>query len=98
MKIETTHVGSLPRPAAMNTKVLKKEAVTASDLRGYLADIMERQMALGLSVINNGELPRADYVSATVARISGFQGSGVAPIPKDMEELPEYSRRFGLQR
>ena len=25
---------------------------------------------------------------------SGFGGSGVAPIPKDMEELPELSRRF----
>ncbi len=95
MKIETTHVGSLPRPAAMNTKVLRKEEITATDLKGYLVDVMDRQMALRLSMINNGELPRADYVSATVSRITGFRGTGVAPIPKDMEELPEYSRRFG---
>lgn len=95
MKIETTHVGSLPRPAAMQTQMLKKEPVTDADLKAYLAEILERQMALGLTYINNGELPRADYVSATVARIAGFDATGVAPLPRDMEELPEYSRRFG---
>ncbi|MDA8140132.1 MAG: cobalamin-independent methionine synthase II family protein [Desulfobacteraceae bacterium] len=95
MEIKTTHVGSLPRPAAMQTQILKKETITHGDLNTYLADILEQQMALGLSYINNGELPRADYVSATVARIAGFDATGVAPIPKDMEELPEYSRRFG---
>lgn len=95
MKIKTTHVGSLPRPAAMQTQALKKEPVTEHELKVYLGEILERQMALGLSFINNGELPRSDYVSSTVARIAGFEASGVAPIPRDMEELPEYSRRFG---
>jgi 5-methyltetrahydropteroyltriglutamate--homocysteine methyltransferase len=95
MSIKTTHVGSLPRPAAMQTQMLKKEMITEGDLRTYLTDILERQMALGLTFINNGELPRADYVSATVARIAGFDATGIAPIPKDMEELPDYSRRFG---
>lgn len=95
MRIKTTHVGSLPRPAAMNTRMLKKEIVTDDDLNIYLKEVMARQMALGISFVNNGELPRDDYVSATVARIAGFEAAGVAPIPKDMEELPEYSRRFG---
>lgn len=95
MKIKTTHVGSLPRPAAMNTRMLKKEPVTEGDLETWVTEILDRQMASGLTFVNNGELPRADYVSATVARIAGFDDMGTAPIPKDMEELPEYSRRFG---
>lgn len=95
MQIQTTHVGSLPRPAAMQAKMLKKETITDADLNGYLDGLLERQVALGITFINNGELPRADYVSATVERIAGFEGTGVAPIPKDMEELPDYSRRFG---
>lgn len=95
MPIKTTHVGSLPRPAAMHTQMLKKEPITDTDLKNYLTEIIARQMALGIAFINNGELPRQDYVSATVARIAGFEATGVAPIPKDMEELPEYSRRFG---
>ena len=95
MKIKTTHVGSLPRPQEMNTKFLKKEKITNDDLRVYLNDLLERQISLGLSFINNGELPRSDYVNSTINRISGFFDSGIAPIPKDMDELPEYSRRFG---
>ncbi len=94
MKIKTTHVGSLPRPRDMQTKYLKKQEVTDADLRSYLTEILEKQILLGLNFINNGELPRADYISSTVNRISGFFDTGIAPFPKDLEELPEYSRRF----
>lgn len=93
--IKTTHVGSLPRPAAMITRQLRKEELSPDDIRTYLFELVERQMGLGLSFINNGELPRSDYINATVQRITGFDKSGIAPLPRDMEELPEYSRRFG---
>jgi len=94
MKIKTTHVGSLPRPRDMQTKYLKKQEVSDADLRNYLTEILEKQILLGLNFINNGELPRADYISSTVNRISGFFETGIAPLPKDLEELPEYSRKF----
>lgn len=93
--INTTHVGSLPRPTEMMGKLLRRQEVTEADLRRYLSEIMDRQLALGISIINNGELPRMDYVQATVSRIAGFRGSGTAPMPLDLEELPELSRRFG---
>ena len=94
MKIKTTHVGSLPRPRDMHTKYLKKQEVTEDDLRRYLVEILYKQISLGLDFVNNGELPRTDYIRSTVNRISGFYDSGIAPLPKDLEELPEYSRRF----
>lgn len=93
--IKTTHVGSLPRPAAMLTKQFKKEQITDDELRVYMMELMERQLALGLSFINNGELPRLDYINSTVQRITGFNKTCTAPLPRDLEELPEYSRRFG---
>lgn len=93
-QIRTTHVGSLPRPAQMLAKTLRRQAIDAMELKGYLSDIVARQMSLGLTYINNGELPRPDYVQATVGRIAGFDGSGQAPVPQDLEELPELSRRF----
>lgn len=95
MMIETTHVGSLPRPAEMNSKTLRKLPITNDDLQRYVAAIMKRQMETGITYINNGEIPRDDYVSSTVSRISGFSGTCIAPLPQDLEELPEYSRRFG---
>ena len=92
--IKTTHVGSLPRPAEMITKQLKKQEVTDEDLQHYVSSLIERQMSLGITYINNGELPRSDYINATVQRIGGFNNSCTAPMPKDLEELPEYARRF----
>ena len=97
MKIKTTHVGSLPRPAEMITRVLKKKPISDDDLRDYLSTTLERQMLLGLDFINNGELPRPDYINSTIGRISGFFETGLAPLPKDLEELPEYSRRFNAR-
>lgn len=94
MKIKTTHIGSLPRPKEMHTQLLRQKKIGDDDLRRYLTTIMENQILLGITFINNGELPRSDYITSTVNRISGFFGNGTAPIPKDLEELPEYSRRF----
>jgi len=94
MKIKTTHIGSLPRPKEMHTQLLRQKQIGDDDLRRYLTTIMENQILLGLTFINNGELPRSDYINSTVNRISGFFDTGTAPIPKDLEELPEYSRRF----
>ena len=94
MKIKTTHIGSLPRPKEMHTQLLRQKQIEDDDLRRYLTTIMENQIVLGLTFINNGELPRSDYINSTVNRISGFFDTGTAPIPKDLEELPEYSRRF----
>jgi 5-methyltetrahydropteroyltriglutamate--homocysteine methyltransferase len=93
--IKTTHVGSLPRPQEMLAKMLRKQEITTDDLKQYLTVIMEKQLSLGITYINNGEMPRLDYVRSTVSRISGFGDTGTAPIPRDLEELPELSSRFG---
>lgn len=93
--IETTHVGSLPRPDSMNAKLLRKQAISKDELDEYVTDVIKRQMALGITYVNNGELPRLDYVQSTVSRIAGFAGTGTAPIPSDLEQLPDLSRRFG---
>jgi 5-methyltetrahydropteroyltriglutamate--homocysteine methyltransferase len=94
MKIKTTHVGSLPRPNEMHLQILKQKKISDDDLRRHLMTILEKQISLGLSFINNGELPRSDYINSTIDRISGFFETGMAPFPKDLEELPEYARRF----
>lgn len=93
-KMKTTHVGSLPRPQAMMAKALRKQEITRDELRQHLTQIVEKQLALGLTYINNGELPRTDYVNATVSRIAGFADTATAPIPQDLEALPELSARF----
>jgi 5-methyltetrahydropteroyltriglutamate--homocysteine methyltransferase len=92
--IKTTHVGSLPRPQEMMARVLRNQEITRDDLRKYLTVIMEKQLSLGITYINNGEMPRLDYVRSTVSRISGFGGIATSPLPRDLEEMPELSSRF----
>ena len=94
MKIKTTHVGSLPRPNEMHIQYLKHKSISDDDLRRHLKTILEKQMVLGLSFINNGELPRSDYINSAIGRIAGFYETGLAPFPRDLENLPEYARRF----
>ena len=74
---------------------MRKQEITRDDLKRYLTGIIEKQLSVGITYINNGELPRTDYVSSTVSRISGFSDTGIAPLPRDLEELPDFSRRFG---
>ena len=87
-EIKTTHVGSLPRPQEMMTKVLRKQEITQSNFRQYVTEIMERQLKLGITYVNNGEVPRMDYVRSTVDRIAGFGDTGIAPFPKDLGSCP----------
>ncbi len=93
-EIKTTHVGSLPRPREMLTKVLRKQEITADDLQQYVTAVIGKQLELGISYINNGEIPRLDYIQSTISRIAGFDGNATAPIPQDLEQLPEMSGRF----
>ena len=97
-EIKTTHVGSLPRPQEMIAKVLRKQQVTADDLQQYVTAVIEKQLDLGISYINNGEIPRMDYVQSTVSRISGFGGSATAPIQAGEKRPFTRSRRARAAR
>jgi 5-methyltetrahydropteroyltriglutamate--homocysteine methyltransferase len=78
----------------MITKQLRKEDISEAELETFVRELIERQLSLGLTCVNNGELPRIDYISSTVQRIAGFNQNCTAPLPKDLEELPDYARRF----
>ena len=80
MKMKTTHVGSLPRPNEMHIQYVKQKSINDDDLRRYVQTVLEKQMVLGLSFINNGELPRSDYVNSTIGRIAGFYKTGVGTV------------------
>jgi len=95
--IKTTHVGSLPRPKQMQAKMLRHQEISIDELRQYLTAIMDKQLSMGITYVNNGELPRTNYVQATINRISGFSGTSMAPFPQDLEEIPELSRRFSAR-
>ena len=86
-KILTTHVGSLPEPAGLDTDAKLKDAV---------ADVIERQRAIGLDIVNEGEYTkRGDWLSYVENRFGGYEerprvGPPLIAQGKDREEFADF--------
>lgn len=97
IRIRTTHIGSLPRPADLLT-FIRGEAPPPADFGARLDKeteaVMKRQTDVGLDMINDGELARRDYVTAARQRLSGFDATKAATGAADLEEMTEYSDKF----
>ncbi len=94
-KILTTHVGSLPRADGPN----RFGSENAAALRQAVADVVARQRALGIDVINEGEYTKGgDWLAYMDNRLSGFAArppSGGKPVilqGKDREEFADFYR------
>src|SRR5262249_47915246 len=79
-RILTTHVGSLPRPADLLDVVQAKEQGKPVDekahparLRGAVAEIVRKQIDLGIDVIDDGEFGKPSFVSYVNDRLGGFE-------------------------
>ena len=79
-RILTTHTGSLPRPPdlveALNAKELGKnydEAALDKRVRRAIAEVVQRQAATGLDVINDGEHSKVSWMAYARARLSGLE-------------------------
>jgi 5-methyltetrahydropteroyltriglutamate--homocysteine methyltransferase len=97
-RILTTHAGSLPRPKSlveMFTRLSRREAVDGAALRGAVEDStrqsIERQIACGIDVGNNGEQPRESFFTYVQHRMSGFGGQSNRPIMRDIVAYPSFA-------
>src|ERR1700731_3296448 len=96
-RIITTHAGSLPRPAdlleIMTSEVAEKggkAAPHAGRLREAVKEIVNRQIELGIDVIDDGEFGKPSFVSYVNERLSGFEPDAQAP----RESRWAHSREF----
>jgi 5-methyltetrahydropteroyltriglutamate--homocysteine methyltransferase len=97
-RILTTHTGSLPRPPRVVELMLEehkhpgaKTAELAEAVRRAVADVVEKQIASGLDVINDGEQGRTDYTVHVKDRLTGFDGPSSPPLGTGEPEFPELS-------
>jgi 5-methyltetrahydropteroyltriglutamate--homocysteine methyltransferase len=79
-RILTTHVGSLPRPADLLDVVQAQEqgrsfdqSAYATRLRGAVADIVKKQVDLGIDIVDDGEYGKPSFVSYVNERLGGFE-------------------------
>jgi 5-methyltetrahydropteroyltriglutamate--homocysteine methyltransferase len=97
-RILTTHTGSLPRPPRVVELMLEEHkhpgattAELAEAVRRAVADVVEKQIASGLDVINDGEQGRTDYTVHVKDRLTGFDGPSSPPLGTGEPEFPELS-------
>lgn len=98
-RILTTHTGSLPRPADL-LPVLDGGTTTPDEaavrIRSAVRDAVERQVAAGIDIVNDGEMGKPGFAHYVADRLTGYQGvAGPRPFaPRDIADYPEVGRRL----
>ncbi len=105
-RILTTHVGSLPRGAAVVDLLQKRENGEAPDpaafnavMRGAVADVVKRQVDLGIDVVSDGETSKISYSTYITDRLTGFSSEGPTETARphlDLAPFPELRRKMAL--
>ena len=96
-RILTTHVGSLPRAPEMVESIRKEDRTFERTLGRAVADIVARQVAVGLDIVNDGELCKASYATYIQERLSGFgpvdDALWLGERHREHEAFPDYYRK-----
>jgi 5-methyltetrahydropteroyltriglutamate--homocysteine methyltransferase len=86
-RILTTHCGSLPRPRELLAPLHAKDAGDAYDraelaasVRRSVADVVRRQIDLGIDIVDDGEHSKSSFASYARARIGGLTRTDRPPM------------------
>src|SRR5262245_28683844 len=107
-RILTTHVGSLPRNEKLSDLLVRQEAGEAFDAKEMASEmdkavrhVVEKQLAAGIDIGNDGEQQRVGFQTYVPQRMSGFGGVSKRRRGREFEEFPELlaylMRRFPQQ-
>ena len=99
-RILTTHVGSLPRSAAVTDLVFAAERGEPVEPRQFDAvigeaveEVVRRQVAAGIDLVSDGEMSKISYATYIKDRITGFEGDSPRTPPADLEDFPAFLER-----
>jgi 5-methyltetrahydropteroyltriglutamate--homocysteine methyltransferase len=99
-RILTTHVGSLPRSAAVTNLVFaaeRGEAVDAAEFNRLIGEAVDEAVQLqvenGVDLVSDGEMSKISYATYIKDRITGFDGDSPRTPPADLEMFPSFLNR-----
>ena len=99
-RILTTHVGSLPRSAAVTELVFAAErgdlvnpAQFDAVIGAAVNDAVARQVEAGIDLVSDGEMSKISYATYIKDRITGFDGDSPRTPPADLEDFPAFLER-----
>ena len=99
-RILTTHVGSLPRSAAVTDVVFAVERGDVVDpttldevIAAAVDEVVRKQVAAGVDLVSDGEMSKISYATYIKDRITGFEGDSPRQPPADLEDFPAFLQR-----
>jgi len=104
-RIYTTHVGSLPRPAALldlmkaqaGGQPVDKEQFARAELEA-VANVVYRQREAGLDVVSDGEQSKTGFFAYIGQRLGGYEPrpgvSSVRGFQAEIDAFPEYYEEY----
>jgi len=106
-RIQTTHVGSLPRPRALLDAIKAKysgqiydEQTFRETLRCAVADVVRKQVDCGIDIVTDGEFSKPGFFTYIGERLEGFEprpGLKRQAFQKEVEAFPEYYAQYFKQ-
>src|SRR5579875_186350 len=97
-RILTTHTGSLPRPQELLEALEASSSGARADfsalVRRAVADIVRKQVEVGVDIVNDGEMSKPSYATYVKDRLTGFDGEAEPFAIGDFADYPEYGERF----
>jgi 5-methyltetrahydropteroyltriglutamate--homocysteine methyltransferase len=99
----TTHTGSLPRPDDLVRAMYAREEgvpidgpALAARICAAVDDVVKKQVAAGVDVVNDGEMSKPSYATYVKDRLNGFGGTGNTFVYQDLADFPNLAKRvFG---
>lgn len=99
-RIQTTHIGSLPRPHALLDMMKAKysgqsydEAAFEAALKKSVADVVRKQAECGIDIVTDGEFSKPGFFTYIQERLDGYEarpGGKMTIFQKEVEAFPEY--------
>jgi 5-methyltetrahydropteroyltriglutamate--homocysteine methyltransferase len=104
-RILTTHVGSLPRPADLHAMTVARrrdetvdEAHYQARVRQAVADIVRKQVEIGIDIVDDGEMSKPSFITYMNERLGGFEPDSTARNQspwagsREVKAFPDYYR------
>ena len=106
-RIQTTHIGSLPRPHRLLDVMKAKysgepydEAAFAAALRTAVADVVRQQVDCGIDIVTDGEFSKPGFFTYVRARLDGFETRPSVKLKlfeQEVAAFPEYYEQYFKQ-
>lgn len=103
-RIQTTHIGSLPRPHdlldMLKAKLTGKpydEAALEKTLTVAVRDSVKKQAECGIDIVTDGEFSKPGFFTYIQERLDGFEarpGTRMALFEQEVEAFPEYYAEY----